>query len=200
MHLDLLNDEPNDVIAHLLDFKVFLAVKKYLGDAFKLYLLQFIPDEIYTNVVQAFMEEKYNALTVRRKVMREEHWDLLQSVNSVCGLDITLLGVLLKNLVNGILHAIPKPRCGWSVNPPDDDGSKPAWCLRLINLRNKVFHSPFGTFSDQTSFDAIMVEIENVLNGFGSSSEVLQAFHRLKCLKLEEARDISNQLAVNPAS
>jgi len=178
--------------------KVWLAVKKYLGDAFKEFLSVYLPDSVFSGAVKKFRSRKERALS---KVVTTERWEELLSKISVKFLDITLLGILVKNYSPkkdaGMNLEIPKPQGGWFIKSPRiEDKSKSAWCLRLISVRNKVFHSPLGAFSEQASFDAIMVEIEEILKGFGSPPEALQAFRSLKLLKLEEVKEFLEEVDV----
>jgi len=162
---------------------VDLAVNKYLGDAFKIFLSEFIPDDEvkFAAAMKKFKLRKYRNL---RKTMNDEQWCVLLLSSSVFKLDISMMIKVARNFNPrkdaGIDLDIPKPQGGWFVKSPhDDDNSKSAWCLRLVILRNKVIHSPLDAFNDETSFNNIMVEIEEVLKGFESSLEVLQAFHQM---------------------
>lgn len=109
-----------------------------------------------------------------------------------------MLGVLVKNFnprrYAGIDKDIQKPQRGWFRPPRDDDLTKSAFCLRAIHLRNEVFHSPLGAFSDKKSFDAIMKRIEDVLEGFKSPPDVLQAFQRHKSLQIDDVKKMSKEV------
>lgn len=162
------------------------------------------PKKLY---VELYTKHRAKLTKLRKKgVIKQEAWDLLFPKNQQT--DSTKFDLTLCKLMIGNCTKLPAPRNGWK-NLDVNDQSVAAFVVRIIELRNKIFHSP-ETALTETQFNNYWNELEINLRGIGYAKSItylkslplealgedlIKAYHQLiseifKCT-IEQAREIA---------
>ena len=122
------------------------------------------PAMLYKELKKTVHEEKLKKL-LKKKTLSLEQWKLIypstQETDSK-NFDITLLRLLIRNCT-----PLPPPIKGWGEDIDESDYSKAACIVRLVELRNKLFHSPTIDLTEE-EFDDYWFKLSQCLRGIDS--------------------------------